>query len=372
MNFVFLPRSCPGGFGRKRPALPIREIFENRLWSRQAFALAKQLHAKIGFDLAHHLRSNSFRLPGLLWKLPIPFVWGPTGGTLEFPRSMMPILTFKERLIYSLRNTINSLQFRWSPLVRSATQFAHSIFVQTSQDRIAFEHIHRRSTTLAHEQAAESDYGTIHRYVPGQRLRIAWVGRFIDSKALPILLEAIADPVLQSNVILHIMGDGPKQSDWQHHAEKLGLTSCCIWHGWLNEEQTRDQLDACNLLAFTSLRDASSATVLGALSLGVPILCFQNSGYGDIVDSSCGIPIPVTNPLQAVHDFRSAIRRILTHPNCIEQLSAGALHTARKYSWDHLVEQIRLAWDSALGITRSDWTSSEEIHTETAEQLSIP
>jgi glycosyltransferase involved in cell wall biosynthesis len=120
-------------------------------------------------------------------------------------------------------------------------------------------------------------------------------------------------------------------------------------------------------LAFTSLRDASSATVLQSLSLGVPIVCFRISGFGDIVDSSCGIPIAVTNPRQAVCDFRTAIHNIINHPECIERLSAGALNAARTYSWDHLADQIRLAWYSALGLSRSDSNPSEEIQSEITE-----
>jgi glycosyltransferase involved in cell wall biosynthesis len=371
MNFVFLRRPCPGGFGRKRPALPFREVFENHLWARKAYALARQLHEHIGFDLAHHLRSNSFRLPGLLWKLPIPFVWGPTGGTIEFPHSMMPILTVKERLIYSLRNTINSLQFRFSPLVRNAARRAAGLLAQTSQDQRAFLRIHHRHAILAHEQASNPNGGFIHQYRSDRQLQIAWIGRFIDSKALPVLLEAVAHPVLQSNITLHIIGDGPKQSDWQAQAKQLGLQSCCVWHGWLNQDQTRDLLGSCNLMTFTSLRDATSATVLQALSLGVPIVCFKICGFGDIVDSSCGIPIPVENPQQAVRDFRAAIRGILDDPERIERLSAGALDTARHYSWDHLAQQIRGAWLSAMGLAQPDAETIEEAPSDMAAQISI-
>ncbi len=371
MNFVFLRRPCPRGFGRKRPALPLREVFENRLWARQAYALALQLHARIGFDLAHHLRSNSFRLPGLLWKLPIPFVWGPTGGTIEFPRSMMPILTSKERLIYSLRNTINSLQFRFSPLVRNAARRAAGLLAQTSQDQRDFLRIHHRHAILAHEQASKPRGGSIHRYAPTRRLHIAWIGRFIDSKALPILLKAVSDPGIQSRITLHIIGDGPKQTDWQAQAEQLGVQSCCVWHGWLGQRETLEQLDRCDLMAFTSLRDATSTTVLQALSLGVPIVCFHICGFGDIIDSSCGIPIPVENPQQAVRDFRAAIVGILDHPERIERLSAGTLNAAGHYSWDHLVEQIRGVWHSALGLAQPDSSPIENTPWEIAAPISL-
>jgi glycosyltransferase involved in cell wall biosynthesis len=257
-----------------------------------------------------------------------------------------------------------------SPLVGNAARRAAAILAQTSHDQKSFCRIHHRLAILAHEQASNPVGGLIHRYAPHRRLHIAWIGRFIDSKALPILLKAVADPAIQSRITLHI-GDGPKQSDWRAQANTLGLSSCCIWHGWLSQQQTLEWLNTCDLLAFTSLREGTPATVLQALSLGVPTVCFNICGFGDIIDSSCGIPIAVENPQQTVRDFRAVIRGILDHPERIERLSVGALETARHYSWDHLAEQIRIAWCSAIGITPPDSVPSEDAHTEIAASVSL-
>ena len=52
-----------------------------RLWQRDAYALAKELHGQYHFDLVHQITYVGFRFPGHLWKLDIPFVWGPIGGS---------------------------------------------------------------------------------------------------------------------------------------------------------------------------------------------------------------------------------------------------------------------------------------------------
>ena len=56
-----------------------------RQWQKAAYEKARTLHRDIGFDLAHQLNMIGFREPGYLWKLPIPFVWGPIGAT-QVPR----------------------------------------------------------------------------------------------------------------------------------------------------------------------------------------------------------------------------------------------------------------------------------------------
>jgi hypothetical protein len=49
-------------------------------WQWKAYRAARQLHAQVGFDLAHHVTFVSWRAPSFISLLPIPFVWGPVGG----------------------------------------------------------------------------------------------------------------------------------------------------------------------------------------------------------------------------------------------------------------------------------------------------
>ena len=48
-----------------------------RLWLRDAAEIGQRFHRRVGFDLVHQLTYVSFRFPGHLWKLNVPFVWGP-------------------------------------------------------------------------------------------------------------------------------------------------------------------------------------------------------------------------------------------------------------------------------------------------------
>ena len=65
-----------------------------RVWHRAALAEARKLLAEERFDLIHYLGPIGYREPGDLWKLPIPYVWGPIGGATSFPwqfRATMPL-----------------------------------------------------------------------------------------------------------------------------------------------------------------------------------------------------------------------------------------------------------------------------------------
>ncbi len=62
-------------------------------WQRAAYRAALDLHRDRPFDLAHQLNITGYREPGYLWKLPIPFVWGPVGGAADIPPGFFPIMS---------------------------------------------------------------------------------------------------------------------------------------------------------------------------------------------------------------------------------------------------------------------------------------
>jgi len=102
------------------------------------------------------------------------------------------------------------------------------------------------------------------------------------------------------------------------------------------------------VLAFTSLLEATSTTVMQALSLGVPVICMKLCGFGDVITDECGIVIPVKNSRSAVEGFSAALGSILQKPKILEELSKGALRQAEKYSWDSIAQQVKDAYDMAL------------------------
>jgi len=173
---------------------------------------------------------------------------------------------------------------------------------------------------------------------------------------MPLLLKAISRPEIKGRVRLHIAGDGPYRSRWEKLAQKLHVHDQCIWHGWLPQDKTLELLDSCDVLAFTALMEGTPTTAKQALSLGLPILCFEHCGFGEVLNEECGIAIPVVNPSSAIHDFSSALLSLIQEPSKVSKLSEGALRVASKHTWDHLAEQIKKAYEIALASSRKNQT----------------
>ncbi len=77
------------------------------MWHRRAYRFALELSGEIQFDLVHQSTMCGFREPGRLWKLDAPFIWGPVGGTQNYPWRFLPQAGFTGALKEGARNIVN-------------------------------------------------------------------------------------------------------------------------------------------------------------------------------------------------------------------------------------------------------------------------
>ena len=91
-----------------------------KIWQKKAFIIARKLHNVKNFDLCHQLNMIGFREPGYLWKLNIPFIWGPIGGLTYYSSKL--IFSFGlYNFFYSLGyNFLNYLDIKFSVRPRLA------------------------------------------------------------------------------------------------------------------------------------------------------------------------------------------------------------------------------------------------------------
>lgn len=349
LHFIFVPRDTPRRPYRTRPVLPIGDVQAYKRWQRRVFSTGESLHRDINFDVVHLLRRDSFREPGFCWRLPVPFVWGPTGGTNGVPWCLMSVLGVRGFLLHAVRNVITQAQLRFNPRVRAAARRASFLIAQTAYDQRRFREVFSINAVLAHEQATHPLDAVNHRSYDGRRaLAVAWVGRCVALKGMPILLKALKNPFLRGRVSLHIAGDGPYRDRWSAWAARLGIADQCEWHGWLSQDKTIEMLKKCDVLAFTSLLEATSTTVMQALSVGLPVISLNHCGFGDVLDDTCGIVIRIASFRRVVRDFSSAIAYLVNNPEAIERLSCGAHEMALRHTWDHLAHTISQVYEKSV------------------------
>ena len=338
LHFQFVPRTR---FEKLLKRIPGLFYLAYNLWVRRAYRVALKLYGEHPFDLIHQVNFNSYREPGYLWKLNVPFIWGPVGGTQNYPWRFLHRAGLGGAVVEGLRNIVNNLQFRFSPRVRAAARRAEVLLTANSEGKADFERVHKLNSILLLETGicVVEEEGFEHTIDDGP-LKILWSGVFGHKKALHLLLEALSRLPETARYELRILGRGPLEKRWKKIARKVKVEANCTWLGWLPYYEALNQYKWADLFVFTSLRDTSGNVVLEALSWGVPVICLDHQGAGDIVTPECGIKIPVTIPQEVISGLRDALLEFSQNKDILVVLSRGALQRAQKYLWSRNGEQM--------------------------------
>ena len=118
-----------------RPGLFAYNYVAYHHWQKLAMQLAREIHAREGFDLVHQVNVCTFREPGYTWQLGIPYLWGPIGGTQNFPARFLPVLPPGEAFKEGLRSVSNWLSLRCKRRVRQAAKAAAMVVAANSANR---------------------------------------------------------------------------------------------------------------------------------------------------------------------------------------------------------------------------------------------
>lgn len=308
------------------------------LWQRKAYKEAVVLNKEIKFDAVHQLNMIGFREPGFLWKLNLPTLWGPVGGHNLFPWKYIYSMGLRGGIRHLVRNILNILQMNLSHRVKMAMRASNIIISATSADQQKILMIHKRNSILLHETGCErSTFKIIPRIFKNKRkLNIVWSGQFQEGKALNIALKTlhIIEKRSPGSVEMQILGTGPLLKNWRALAKTLEIEHLLYWHGHLPLNEALEIMGSADILFFTSLAEATSTVVMEALQNGLPVLCHDTCGFGDVIDSTCGIKIPVISLGKSILYFSTEIFNIINNPEIINILSRGAIQKSKFYLWD--------------------------------------
>lgn len=329
LHFCFVPET------RFLDRIPVIFYVALNLWHRRVYQLAVKLNKELCFDLIHQVNMCSFREPGYLWKIDAPFIWGPLGGTQNYPFRFLGQAGIVGAISEATRSVVNVLQLRFSRRVRKAARKAAVVLTANSNGQRSIRRAHKVNPVLF------SDVGltTIKKKVFAdddlkRPLRILWLGLFQHRKALQLLLYALAKMPPGYKYELRIHGHGPLEKKWRRLSQRLGIESFCTWIGWVPKyEDVLREYEWADIFAFTSLRDTTAAVVVEAISHGAPIICFDHQGVGDIVTHRCGVKLPVTTPKRAILELRDAIVSFAQNRGKVKSLSEGAIERAAEYLW---------------------------------------
>ena len=180
----------------------------------------------------------------------------------------------------------------------------------------------------------------------GGPVRIVSVGRLVEKKGFPDLLEACARVRAAGHAFTcDIYGDGPLADQLQRLRDRLGLAGVVAFRGERDQDQIAEALAGADLFALTPCitddgdRDGIPNVLVEAMACSLPVVTTAAGGVLDLVrDGETGLVAPP-------HDVAAIARNLttlLTDPRRRRQLGAAGRAVVEE-AFDISVSARRLA-----------------------------
>ena len=333
--------------GKYKFGSPLAEfLLAGPAWQWLAYKRARTLHAVECFDVVHHITYGSVRQPSFMGKLGIPFLLGPIGGGERAP--------YRLRTGYSLRGwawdvarDLQNLAIRHAPLMRHTFKMASVIYVKTGDSARVVPPAYRHKVKIGWEigldrEAIASIDGIARSKNPQAPLKALFVGRLLHFKGADFAIRAVHNALLRNaNVELTIVGRGRDKSRLVELSRSLGIERRITWIDHLPQPELFTLYRRHDLLLFPSLHDSSGNVVLEAMGNGLPVVCMDLGGPGNLVNATSGIVVSTKRASRDLVVSRLAqALSTLENDGMREELAVGAHRYAQNLTWEAVIQNV--------------------------------
>lgn len=290
------------------------------------------------YDLAYNLNFHNDWTPTFLWITNLPYIWGPVGHHPRIPRTFMYEDT--SYVLEVCKYLVKQYFWRISLIHRTAIKRASHIFTMHSDsfrvmskvsDKVSIE-TSVASSAMVQDHDRES--------TKTSTFTLLFVGRLVSLKGVMILLDVMIR--LPINYKLRIIGDGPLDSVLKDKIEAYNLEDRVIIIPWMERNEVLKEYKKADAFFFPSFEGAGMV-VVEAMSMALPVICFNNSGPGEII-GDLGFRVDLENDKEKI--LQSFAEKIISLNNkSSEELSQLKERTLRRfneyYEWNTKGERLR-------------------------------
>lgn len=337
-HYVRLPFGLEKLYSASQPTMYLYYI----LWQWKAYTTALRLHKQMPFDLAHHATWGSLQMGSFLYKLGIPFIFGPAGGGQNAPEP------FKKYFgqywpAEKRRETVTKWMLRFNPAFKQMLKKATAVLVANTETFDMAKKCGVTNAQLVTDVALPGSFYPEHQLVkaplPGQ-LKLLWTGRFMPRKGVLLLLDVMRELKAYPGITLTVVGDGEMKQPFLNKIKEYGLEKTVDWKGRVTYAEVRQYYASHDVFFYTSLRDSGSLQLVEAMAFGLPVVCLHLHGQALIVKDDTGIRCNCDTPAMAIDNLKNAIIYLYNRPDIVKNMSEAAYNFAIQQKWDNKIGTI--------------------------------
>jgi glycosyltransferase involved in cell wall biosynthesis len=312
------------------------------IWQWYAYLYAKKLIITHSFKLVHHVTWGSIQMGSHLYRLNLPFIFGPSGGGQKAP------VAFRQYFLNhwaseEKREKFSDLMKKHNPAFKTMLRRAKSILVSNEETQLLAQEYGAKNVTLTLDAAlSESFYpkNFIVKSPEKDSLKLLWVGRFMPRKGLLLVLEVMKELQSYPGITLTVVGDGELKDSFLKKRSEYGLEEKVDWKGTVPFNEVKNYYVSHDVFFFTSLRDSCPAQLIEAMAFGLPVVTLNLHGQALIVNDEIGIRCPCSSPDMAISSLKQAVLKLYCNPDMVSSMSEMAHEFAIQQNWDNKIKNI--------------------------------
>ena len=324
----------------EEPQLPLglSKLAARRLdyfsWQKAILPVARAIVSSNSIDLVHHVTYGSLHGGSQLWKLPVPFIFGPVGGGQKVPWKFFRYY-WQGGWYEMVRSLMTQALCLFPPAVQPVRNAALTLATNSDTASLIVKMGGKRPRLFMDSGIPSGNISNTfpRRRQTGGAFKLLWVGQLIPRKAVLLALEALSRVSTSVSVKLSVLGSGPQAALIPKWMDQLGLNGRVELLGlvpWAEVKKVYLEHDA---LLFTSLRDSMGNQNLEAMLQAMPIICLDHQGVHDLVTDETGIKVPVSTPANTALALAQAIEKLARNPGLCARIGRRAWERAAGYSW---------------------------------------
>lgn len=298
----------------------------------------------LNFDIAHNVNFHNDWTPSFLWKLDKPMVWGPVGHHPIIPKQYLKPYSssyfWKDRATWLVKNYFWNCSFS----LRKTTKKAAHIWCMNTGVPSKLK-LKEQSFSVFPSVATE-DFA-VNTKTENNNFNIISVGRFVPLKGFDLTLLSFVKfiyslPISErENCKLTLVGSGPEKEFYKKIINDNNVESYVEIIEWIDRKDLMKIYEKSSIFLFPS-HEGAGMVVAEALSFGLPVVCLDNEGPGQYIDSNCGITIPESDYENTVTQLSNALAKLHSDRNFLNQMSLGARKQyEEKFTWNSRGEHLK-------------------------------
>ncbi|TEU17247.1 MAG: glycosyltransferase family 1 protein [Dehalococcoidia bacterium] len=170
--------------------------------------------------------------------------------------------------------------------------------------------------------------------------------RLIKWKSPDLLISAFARVLkVVPDAKLVIAGSGRERDNLSRQIQSLNITNSVFMVGRLTKEKVAQLMAAANVFVLPSKMESFGLTLLEASAAGLPVVCSNAGGIPEVFQDGFNA---LLYPPGDDNAMAKAIIRLLQDRELAKTISANAVETASKFTWEMTAEQTLQVYKEVL------------------------